>query len=63
MDHSEYYVKLNQDGHSNVYCEGHLLLGSEVIEVENQADQNHPDSTAIIMLANGTRIAGVKVIK
>ncbi|ASI90774.1 hypothetical protein [Vibrio mediterranei] len=63
MDQSEYYVKLNQDGHSTVYCEGHLLLGSEVIEVENQLDQNHDDSTAIIMLANGTRISGVKVIE
>ncbi|GAL29649.1 hypothetical protein [Vibrio maritimus] len=64
MDSSNYYVKLNANGHSSVYRNGHIVLGSEVVEVEHhdQKLQEHPQDTAIVMLASGKLLEGVKVV-
>ncbi|MFA0088724.1 hypothetical protein BCU70_11335 [Vibrio sp. 10N.286.49.C2] len=64
MDTLDYYVRLNKNGHANVYRDGHLLLGSEVIEIDHlhQVDNNlSSEATAIIQLANGNRMTDVKV--
>ncbi|MGF1750361.1 MULTISPECIES: hypothetical protein [Vibrio] len=64
MDTLDYYVRLNKNGHANVYRDGHLLLGSEVIEIDNMHDENNhlnSEATAIIQLANGQRIDDIKV--
>ncbi|MCL9775799.1 hypothetical protein [Vibrio methylphosphonaticus] len=64
MDSLDYYVRLNKNGHANVYRDGHLLLGSEVIEIDNMQDEYHQfnsEATAIIQLASGVRLTDIKV--
>lgn len=64
MDNSNYYVKLNANGHSSVYRNGHIVLGSEVVEIEHHAEKlpQQSQDKAIIMLANGKLLEGVKVM-
>ncbi|MBY6199276.1 hypothetical protein [Vibrio hangzhouensis] len=65
MTKHDYVVKLPTEGHANLFCDGQLVLGSEVIDLDYEPHSKGPQEqrVATVLLANGERIERVSVVE